>query len=87
VVGCVGCLKHIRTRGLGDGHLAVGEEVAHRMSRKDREGGVRAGCGFVVVASMVRLIQSPRKSMLFVAEVGFLRRVSMTLTWPHSCGD
>jgi hypothetical protein len=76
-VGCAGCLRRSRTRGLGGGRQVVcgGEGVA--LVR--RIGGVRAECGFVEVAwKVVRRTPTLMKSMLVVAEVDVLVCVSVS---------
>jgi hypothetical protein len=77
-VGCAGCLRRSRTRGLGGGRRVVcGEQEGTALVR--RIGGVRVECDFFAVAWKVgRRIPIPMRSMLVVAEVGVLGCVSVS---------
>jgi hypothetical protein len=76
-VGCAGCRRRSRTRGLGGGRRVVcGEEGIALVRRID---GVRAECGFSAVAwKVVRRIPILMRSMLVVAEVDVLGCVSVS---------
>jgi hypothetical protein len=76
-VGCAGCLRRSRTRGLGGGRRVVCGEEGIALVR--RIGGVRAECGFFAAAwKVVRRIPILMRSMLVVAEVDVLGCVSVS---------